>query len=53
VTTKLAGEGTGLGLSITRDVVSRLGGTVSASSTPGRGSSFIIELPAARQENHG
>ena len=53
VTTKLAGEGTGLGLSITRDVVSRLGGTVSASSTPGHGSAFIIELPAARQENHG
>jgi len=53
VTTKLAGEGTGLGLSITRDVVSRLGGTVSASSAPGRGSMFAIELPAARQENHG
>ena len=33
VTTKSAGQGTGLGLSITRDVVSRLGGTVSASST--------------------
>jgi two-component system NtrC family sensor kinase len=52
VTTKLAGEGTGLGLSITRDVVSRLGGTVGASSAPGRGATFVIELPANRQEPH-
>ena len=53
VTTKSAGEGTGLGLSITRDVVSRLGGTVSAISTPGHGSTFVIELPTDRQETHG
>jgi signal transduction histidine kinase len=52
VTTKSAGQGTGLGLSITRDVVSRLGGTVTASSPQGQGATFIIELPTAHQDSH-
>jgi signal transduction histidine kinase len=47
VTTKSAGQGTGLGLSITRDVVSRSGGTVTAGSMVGKGSTFLIELPRA------
>jgi signal transduction histidine kinase len=51
ITTKLAGEGTGLGLSITRDVVTRLGGTVTAANTPSHGAAFVIDLPAARQES--
>jgi two-component system NtrC family sensor kinase len=51
VTTKSAGQGTGLGLSITRDVITRLGGTVTASSTPGQGATFVIELPRARHHH--
>jgi signal transduction histidine kinase len=52
ITTKSAGEGTGLGLSITRDVINRLGGTVSAISEPGQGATFVIALPTAQQDDH-
>jgi two-component system, NtrC family, sensor kinase len=37
--------GTGLGLSITRTLISRAGGTISATSEPGQGSQFVIDLP--------
>jgi signal transduction histidine kinase len=47
VTTKAAGRGTGLGLSITRDVVTRLGGTITASSGAGAGTTFTIDIPVA------
>jgi len=47
VTTKPAGRGTGLGLSITQAVVQRHHGTITATSDPGRRTTFTIELPAA------
>jgi PAS domain S-box-containing protein len=39
-------EGTGMGLSICRKIVERHGGVLTASSTPGEGSRFLISIPA-------
>ena len=39
--------GTGLGLSIVKHVVERMGGSVAVESELGKGSNFMIELPAA------
>ncbi len=40
-------DGTGIGLAITRKAVERMNGTVGFESTPGVGTRFWIELPAA------
>src|SRR6185503_1295829 len=44
-TTKPVGEGTGLGLSISDGIIREHGGRIRAESAPGKGASFIIELP--------
>ena len=37
--------GTGLGLSVVRGLVSDLGGTLRVETAPGKGSTFVVELP--------
>jgi signal transduction histidine kinase len=46
-TTKPVGEGTGLGLSISYQIVRNHHGDLSVESSPGHGTCFRVELPAA------
>lgn len=44
-TTKPAGKGTGLGLYLCHQIISAMNGRIDVSSTPGKGSTFIVRLP--------
>jgi len=54
-TTKDVGKGTGLGLSLVYEIVQKHGGSIRVESEVGRGSTFIVALPAehAAQESKG
>ena len=44
-------EGTGLGLAISRELARGMGGALRASSVPGTGSVFTVELPCVRRSS--
>ncbi len=50
-TTKEVGKGTGLGLSICHGIVTEHGGKIYAESEPGKGATFIVELPITSAGN--
>lgn len=49
-TTKPEGQGTGLGLATVYGIVQQSGGTISVETQAGRGSTFSVLLPRARQD---
>jgi CheY-like chemotaxis protein len=48
-TIKSKGEGTGMGLSVVHGIVASYGGPITASSEPGKGSTFKVYLPAVER----
>ncbi len=48
-TTKDIGRGTGLGLSISHGIITENDGKIYAESEPGKGATFIVELPVIRR----
>lgn len=46
-------EGTGLGMAISKKIVDMLNGTISVDSTPGKGTTFTIDLPLEIDTTHG
>jgi PAS domain S-box-containing protein len=51
-TTKASGRGTGLGLSVSYGIIQEHAGKIDVTSTPGKGTSFRLEFPAARKPVH-
>ena len=51
-TTKSSGRGTGLGLSVSYGIIREHTGKIDVRSTPGKGTSFRLEFPAARKAVH-
>jgi two-component system NtrC family sensor kinase len=51
-TTKASGRGTGLGLSVSYGIIKEHSGKIDVRSTPGKGTSFHLELPAVRKSVH-
>jgi two-component system, OmpR family, sensor kinase len=47
-----AAPGTGLGLSIVRELVTRIGGSISVDATQGRGATFAVRLKAFATREH-
>jgi signal transduction histidine kinase len=45
-------DGTGLGLALSRQLCAMLGGTLTATSTPGAGSTFVVRLPRDAFDAH-
>jgi two-component system, NtrC family, sensor kinase len=50
-TTKEVGKGTGLGLSISYTIIQKLGGRIMVASEVGKGTTFAVYLPVAREDS--
>ena len=49
-TTKSKGKGTGLGLSVVHGIIKKMNGSISATSSPGKGTTFYIIIPCTTRQ---